>query len=399
MLSPQVWLIVKLKQLPQDFRVEEITTVVPAKAGPFAFYRLDKINWTTPDALNHVRRRWKIPFNRVSYGGLKDRHADTTQYLTIFHGPQRNFTHPGISLTWLGQCPKAFTSNEITANRFVLTLRDLSASAVEKARAAVREIERVGVPNYFDDQRFGSVAHAGQFIAKEMVLGRYEAALKLALTANYEHDRASAKSEKAMLREVWGNWPKLKSELPKGHARSLVDYLVHHPTDFKGALERLRPELQSLYLSAYQSYIWNRMLALWLRTHLAPTKIAYIRSRFGEMPVPKEMNERTLAEWRSLTLPLPSARLKLDPEAAWAPLIEEVMNEEGLPLEEMKLRGFRKPFFSKGDRPASLFPTDLQFDSEADELHRLKEKLVLRFNLPRGSYATMIVKRLTQTLE
>src|SRR2546425_8917597 len=36
---------------------------------------------------------------------------------------------------------------------------------------------------------------------------------------------------------------------------------VHHPTDFKGALERLRPELRGLYLSAYQSYLWNRMLA------------------------------------------------------------------------------------------------------------------------------------------
>ncbi len=389
---------VKLKQLPDDFRVEEITSVRPDVSGAFAFYRLDKKNWTTPDALNHIRRRWKIPFSRISYGGLKDRHANTAQYLTILHGPKRNLSQPGISLTWLGQREQPFSSNDIEANRFILTLRSLSSSAIDKAREALAQMEHVGVPNYFDDQRFGSVAHAGQFVAKEMVLGRYEAALKLALTSPYEHDRSAAREEKLLLREAWGDWPRLKAELPRGHARSLVDYLVHHPTDFRGALARLKPELRGLYLSAWQSHLWNRMLALWLRTRLSPAELLFIRSRFGDLPVPRSMSEQNLAEWRSLTLPLPSARLKIDPEAAWAPLVEAVMNEEELPLSHMKLKGIHKPFFSKGDRTAAIFPERLQFDSEADDLHPGKEKLVLRFDLPRGCYATMVVKRLTQTI-
>ena len=40
----------KLKQQPEDFQVEERTDVVPSERGAFAFYRLDKRNWTTPDA-------------------------------------------------------------------------------------------------------------------------------------------------------------------------------------------------------------------------------------------------------------------------------------------------------------------------------------------------------------
>ena len=389
----------KLKQLPQDFRVEEITSAVPGEAGSYSLYRLDKKNWTTPDALNSIRRRWNIPFSRISYGGLKDRHAETSQYLTIFHGPKRNFKHPGITLTWLGQREQPFTSTDIDANRFILTSRELSSAAVDKAREALVQMQRVGVPNYFDDQRFGSVAHAGQFVAKEMVLGRYEAALKLALTAAYEHDRGAAKSEKALLRAAWGDWPRLKAELPRGYARTLVAHLVHHPADFKGALEHLKPELRSLYLSAWQSYLWNRMLALWLRTRLSPGNLLFVRSRFGELPVPRGMGAAALLEWRALTLPLPSARLKLDPDAAWSPLVEEVMADEGLPLNDMKLKDFRKPFFSKGDRPAAIFPQELKFDAEADDLHRMKEKLILSFDLPRGCYATMIVKRLTQTIE
>ena len=87
----------KLKQQPGDFQVEELPTIEPGANGAFAFYRLEKRGWTTPDALAAVRRRWKIDLRRLSYGGLKDRHAHTLQYLTILHGPKRNLPHQAIA--------------------------------------------------------------------------------------------------------------------------------------------------------------------------------------------------------------------------------------------------------------------------------------------------------------
>jgi tRNA pseudouridine13 synthase len=385
----------KLKQIPNDFRVEELTSVVPTE-GPYAFYRLEKINWTTPDALNLIRRRWNIPFNRLAYGGLKDRHARTVQFLTIFHGAQRNFTHPGVDLTYLGQRDQAFASTDIDANRFILTLRSMSSKAILAAQQAKGELEKVGVPNYFDDQRFGSVGFDGRFVAKEMVLGRYEQALKTALSAPYEHDRGSMKREKALLREAWGDWPRLKAELPKGHARSIVDYMVHHPADFKGALERLKPELKSLYLSAWQSHLWNKLLAGWIMQNVPNGQLLGMRSKLGELPVPRMLKPERLELWKSLELPLPSARLKVDPDASYTAILDQVMEEEGVPLSEMKLKAFRKPFFSKGDRVAAVIPSGLSMEVDEDELNRGKQKLVLKFDLPRGCYATMIVKRLTQ---
>src|SRR5439155_21930951 len=107
-LSPTLKLTVgrkkmKLKQTPEDFQVEELTDVVPTGEGPFALDRMEKRGWATPDALAAVRRRWKIQPNRLSYGGLKDRHALTVQYLTIFRGPSRKLTHHDIHLEYLGQ--------------------------------------------------------------------------------------------------------------------------------------------------------------------------------------------------------------------------------------------------------------------------------------------------------
>src|SRR6478672_9960187 len=116
----------KLKQQPEDFRVEELSDAVAGETGDFAFYRLDKTGWTTPDALAAIRRRWQIDFRRLSYGGLKDRHAVTSQFLTIFRGPQRNLAHERIALTYLGRRQEPFTAQDIRANRFTIVLRGMS---------------------------------------------------------------------------------------------------------------------------------------------------------------------------------------------------------------------------------------------------------------------------------
>jgi len=389
-------LLMKLRQEHADFQVEELTDVIPATEGPFSFYRLEKDGWTTPDALAAIRRRWKLEARRVSYGGLKDRHAQTVQYISILHGPRRNLTHHGVDLQYLGLVREPFTSKDIKANRFRLALRSLTEEDVARAQAAMEEVRREGIPNYFDDQRFGSVGGNHQFVARYMVLGQFEEALRLALGAAYEFDRAAQKQEKAILKEHWGDWSTCKSLLPRGHARSLVDYLVSHPTDFRGAVERLRPDLQGLYLSAYQSHLWNRMLALWIRQHCRPEQVFVVQLRLGEFPMVRGLDEAQQGQLANLDLPLPSARLKIEASDARAAIIEAVLAEEGFKLGDLKLRGLRKPFFSKGERAALCLPRELAFSASPDEHNAKRRKVVLAFELPRGSYATLVVKRITQ---
>lgn len=385
----------KIKQEPEDFRVEEVTDATPGEMGEFAFYRLDKRGWTTPDAIQAVCRRWQIDRRRLSYGGLKDRHAATAQYLTIFRGPKRNLAHERIAVAYLGQRPEPYTAADIRANRFAITIRSLSEEELRRAEAALAEVKQTGLPNYFDDQRFGSVGEGREFVAREMVHGRFERALWLALAAPYEFDRTDAKREKQLLRDRWGDWPGLKAALPKGHARSLVDYLTSHPTDFKGAVARLRPELQGLYLSAYQSYLWNRMLAAWLTRNLGTENLATVDLKLDAVPVPVRVPEENRSAWEALTLPLPSARLKLDPSAPWAGIVDEALSGEGLTLPELRVKGLDKPFFSKGERAGCVRPAGLEHLGEIDDRHRGRKKLLLKFELPRGSYATMLVKRVT----
>jgi tRNA pseudouridine13 synthase len=385
----------KLKQQPEDFQVEELTDVIPGMEGAYALYRLDKRGWTTPDALAAVRRRWKLEVRRLSYGGLKDRHAHTLQYLTILRGPQRRLTHQGFTVEYLGQVGEPYSSRDIRANRFRIVLRAMNNPEVAKALLAIDEVRREGVANYFDDQRFGSVLGHGEFVARAMVLGRYEQALRQALAAPYEHDRAAQKKEKALLRAHWGDWALLKDQLPRSHARSLADYLVQHPADFRGALARLRPELRGLYLSAYQSHLWNRMLAHLLRERLRVDQRITVRLRLGDVPMCRALDETQLSELKALQLPLPSARLTFESDDPRGALLDKVLADDGIEREQLKLKAFREVFFSRGERAALCLPVALQHEVGPDERNAGRQKLTLAFELSRGSYATLIVKRIT----
>ena len=387
-----------IKQDPEDFLVEELTELQAGQQGQFGLYKLEKVGWTTIDALQAIRRRWRIDFRRMAWGGMKDRHAHTIQYFTIFRGPQRAFNQQRIEVTYLGQVDQPYSSENILANRFCLVVRGLDGPAISAAHAAADDIRRVGVPNYFDDQRFGSVDGPDQgFVAKQLILGRYEEALRLALLARYEHDRAEQKMEKKLLHHHWGDWMTLKAKLPRGHSRSLVDYLCHHPQDFRGAVARLRPELRGLYLSVYQSHLWNRILGRWLEERAKASQLAWVSLRLGTYPVPKAMEGDLAQAWRQLQLPLPSARVGLEENDPRLPLLAAVLDEEHLTLEQFKLKGLPDMFFFKGERAAAFWPEQVSLESANDQRRPGQLAMRLKFDLPRGCYATMVVKRLTQT--
>jgi tRNA pseudouridine13 synthase len=100
-------------------------------------------------------------------------------------------------------------------------------------------------------------------------------------------------------------------------------------------------------------------------------------------------------EWSARSLPLPSARTKLADDDPLKPIVEAVLAEEGLTLRDMQIRGIREMFFSKGERPAFLVPANVTGAVGDDETRPGKKKLTMGFELPRGCYATLIVKRIT----
>jgi tRNA pseudouridine13 synthase len=384
---------VKLRRVPEDFQVEELTGFAPCDSGAYSLYRLTKRGIGTPEAIEAIIRRFHIERRRISWGGLKDRHALTRQYLTIRGGPRRGVRQTNLHLEYLGRAPRPFGPRDLAGNRFQIVVRGLSAAQVSAAEEALAGAGRDGLPNYFDDQRFRSVGESGRFVARSWIEGDYETALWLALAEAGPSDPSGERREKEHLRARWGEWAACKEGLQRSHRRSIVTYLADHPADFRGAFARLRADLRSIWLAALQSYLWNRLLAAQLLEICGPQGLVPVRLRMGPVPFMRALDDHTRAMLDALVLPLPSSRLHLE-EGPLARLVERSLEEVGLSLAVLRVRFPRDSFFSKGWRPAIFRPLDLSHEPGDDELDLGRRALRLRFALPRGSYATILLKRI-----
>lgn len=376
----------KIRQKPEDFLVEELDRYEIARAGPFSLYRLEKWDIGTIEALRNVARKWGIPRAAFSFGGLKDRHARTFQTISIRGGPGRDFQGSSFRLIYLGRSRNPITRASFRANRFEIVVRDL------KEIPDLDPVRRWGVPNYFDDQRFGSLrGTSGEFIGRALVRGDPETALRLALACPSPEDRRRPRQIKTLLRDRWGDWEGLRQALPRCPQRSIIDYLATHPGAFGRAFELLDPCLRELYVSAYQSYLWNRTLAGLLRDLPDTFEVPYAAGRHLFY---RSLDPATHDRLAGLEIPLAAPGQQFDGDLE--KVFGGILAEEGVQQRQFRLKGLRETFFGKGKRPALVAPVALTGEVGDDELNAGRRKLTLRFELPKGSYATLLIKRLFQ---
>jgi len=388
----------KLKCQPEDFRVEELPLVSPKGPGRYTFYRLTKRGVGTIEAVEAICRRWNLAGRRVSYVGLKDRHAVTTQYLTIADGPAHSIAAPNFELVIVGRLAHPYGPQHFRGNRFQLILRDMSDDQVHRAMAQIPALSSNGMPNYFDDQRFGSVGYSGQFIAHAWLKGDHERALKLALAEANPFDRSGIKAQKAILREYWGRWSEAKARLERSSSRSIVTYLVDHPTDYRGAFARLKREFRTLYFSAFQSHLWNLILAGWIERSTSRDQRVSIELKAGTFPFPRRLAREQIEMLNECPIPLPSCRSPL-PAGTLGVVIQEVLAGFELEWSNLRVRHLKDVFFSKGSRACLAFPENLECETIDDELHPVRRAMRLSFELSKGSYATIMVKRITDAAD
>lgn len=384
----------KVKRRPEDFEVTELTHAAPQAVGRFGFYRLTKRGVGTPEAVEGILRAWRLPRRSLSFGGLKDRHALTRQHLTIEGGPPRDLELGAVRLEHLGRLAGPFTAKDLTGNRFRVVLRDLSEPDLAVAVGALGAVARDGIPNYFDDQRFGSVTRAGAYPAEAWIREDYERALRTAFVDPNSHDRPRDREVKRRLAEHWGDWPALQAALDRSHLRSVVTRLADRPGDFRGALALVRQDLRSLWLAAFQSHLFNRVLAAVVEDAVPAPQRVTLDLREGPTPFWVALDDDQRARLDALELPLPSARVDVPPGPV-RDLVDRVLAAERLTLADLDVRHPRGSFFSKGSRRARLCPAGVTHEVGDDDLYPGRRTLTLAFDLPRGAYATLLVKRLT----
>jgi tRNA pseudouridine13 synthase len=382
---------VKLRQKPEDFSVEEECALQPAPSGPHGLYRLWKRGLTTPEAVSRVARAAGVRPSRVAFCGLKDRHAVAVQTVTIAGPTVGGVRGEGFMLAPLGRCDRRASAKEIIGNRFAIRVRDLSDGEAQSLIARAKDYAAVGVPNYFDEQRFGSARSTGVFPGELVLRGDASGALRIVIATCSREDPAAVKRRRRMIADLWGDWRQVSARLGPSMERSAVAHLAAKPGDFAGAFERLPGPLRDMAMSAFQSFLWNEVLSRLVRSRAGSAGAWTHRGRYGEI-VFAEPEAGDMGGLAKLVIPFPhkSARPS-DPDAART--LDEVLAARGLTREAFRLKGYRATRFRKGGRRAFMEVRGLAVEGPiADDLNAGRKAVVLSFGLPAGSYATIFLK-------
>lgn len=374
----------RIKTQPEDFVVYEVADIAPEGEGPYALYRLYKRGATTWDVLGDIAKRLRRRYNELGYGGLKDRQAVSYQFVTLKHGPKRDLAGRNYRLEYLGQTSVPMTKSRLRGNRFRILVRDVETAGLEEEVLSLRSY---GVVNYFDEQRFGSVRGSGEFAIRELILGHYEKALYLLLAEGSQYEIKRTQTFRECLRRHWPQVAPCLELAPSPWERRLLQFLtVHRPSKrtFKRAFALVDREYLLLLCHAYQAYIWNETVKKILKDFgLSLLPVTYL---LGELLFYRDLPQEALERLKSLKLPLPSPRLHLEPWLTQA--METVLQREGI-SELAKFRTLAKgATFKTYPREVIVFPEDLRYEVKGPR------EVLLEFFLPKGSYATIILKRL-----
>ncbi len=387
----------KIKVKPEDFVVEEEAEVpLSPKPGPYAVYRLTKSSWDTFDLLALLARRLRVSRDAVSVGGMKDRHGKTSQLFAVrgLTRPPREFADKNFRGELAGFSAEPLTARSVRGNRFTVVLRDMSPAEVKAALGNLESVRAFGIPNYYDEQRFGSARHGGGFMGKAIFLGRREEALKLYFMPSKHDDQKTRKLKKC----VTASWSRCGECLPLafGQYGRVLSYLAGHPRAHHKALALIDRRFLVFVLNAYQSFLFNEILRLRLaglaEEHGLPVVSASYA--FGTFLFPQSYPQPLFEELTRATLPVPGYDSVIE-DAAVRGIVDHVLEAEGITLGDIRVRQMQKLSAHGVERRALVLPEGMADPAvSADDMYPGRQKMALAFFLPRGSYATLLIKRL-----
>jgi tRNA pseudouridine13 synthase len=359
----------------EDFVVEEIPLPgAPSGAGPHVWAEVEKRGIATLEAIRRLSVRLAVPAARIGHAGLKDAHARTTQWLSFEAVPPaalEAIADPEMRVLRVSAHDRKLGLGASEGNRFTVRLRDAFPDDEAAARAALDRMARDGVPNFFGAQRFG-IRGLGARIGKALLLNEHRLALDwlLGCPRPVEGDRL----RRARDRYERGDLAGALDDLPPtfGPERTALAVLARGGRPVE-AVAALPWKTRELYLNAYQSDLFNRLLA----GRVAAGTLATIEE--GDVSVPDAWGARSpagpLFGWAI-------ERARGEPGARE----EAVLRAEGIGYETFRrsdgldLRGVRRSY--------RVPVRDVSLERESPSA------LLLRFALPPGAYATTLVDEL-----
>lgn len=332
----------KIKQLPEDFIVKEISTVKKKPDGKYLYFWIKKKEQNTLDVIRELARELRIPEKQIGAAGNKDKHAVTEQMISVIGVKKENvekIKRENVSFEFYGRGEVPISLGDLLGNKFEIMIRNLEGQKIEKAGF---------LENYFGEQRF-SLHNAD--IGKHLIQKEFQLAAYLI------------------------NDAKIK------------EYLKERPNDFVGALKKLPMRLLRIYVNACQSYLWNKTTARYLeKKGKLMKKVSYSGGEWVFVSNP--------LDFKDLKIPIVGFGYEYaDNEIN--DIIAEIMKEEQLSPSDFIIKQIPELTLEGELRKVFVPVQNLKIGRRIkDKLNAGKKKVQVSFTLSKGSYATVALKKI-----
>jgi tRNA pseudouridine13 synthase len=255
----------RLRASAEDFLVDEIPPERKQTSGPFLICRLTKRNWELQHAVKEIAKRLSISHRRIGWAGTKDRNAVTTQWISLYNVTPEQVAAvylKDITLEPIGQSNEGLSLGDLQGNRFDIVIRDPDPADLACRVQSVSETVAAGVPNYFGLQRFGAIRPVTHRVGEWILKGDYEQAVLTYVGMEFPGEPDEIKAVRSAFSETRDPAPALHAlPVQMNYERAMLHHLSERPGDYPGALQILPPKLLSMFVSAFQSYLFNLALS------------------------------------------------------------------------------------------------------------------------------------------
>jgi len=353
-----------IKQIHEDFIVRELFEKQPQKAGwkgedsAYVWFDLTKRNYDLFHCLKILSRRLGVSPKRFGYAGTKDKRAVTTQKISVWNVPLERLKAvrlKDIELSNFEEAKERINLGDLRGNEFEITVRDIEKDSKKRMEKNLGEIRKNGFINYFGGQRFGNRNNT-HLVGKEILRNRLKEAVWLYLAGEGDED-AELSGFRKRLRESGDVREGLKS-CPHALRNEimLMNHLAREANDYAGALRVLPKKFRMMLVHAYQSYLWNEVAKL---------------SKEDVVPVIGFSTD--ISKYKT------------------AKQIEKILEDEGIRVEDFRIKSMPE-LSSEGAERARVAKADgLEWEFADDDINEDKLKCTLKFALPKGAYATVLI--------
>ena len=379
-----------IKDSPDDFIVDEIPSYLPCGSGEHCYLTIEKRGITTLEAIRRIAAGLKVPERDIGYAGMKDAVGVTRQTISI----QRVTPEKAMELEL--ECVKIVSAyrhtnklklGHLKGNHFNIAVRGVADGLETVISSILETLQSRGVPNYFGLQRYGAQGNS-HLIGAAMLKRDWKGAVDR-LTGDPERVRDDAWSA-AIVAYRQGDLKTALQLFPK-HCRGerdVLQRLVSRPGEYEKAFSVIHPRLKKLYLSAVQSFLFDQVVARRIdnidRLVTGDLAIKHVNGAcFLVEDAATEMERARLFEI-SASGPMFGCRMK-QPAGKPQELEREILETMLLAPDDFDMPGGLR---LEGERR----PLRVQLNNVAFRLDG--DCLQLEFALPKGSYATSVLREI-----